>query len=108
MFRNKLINVLIWLIERDLSTIPKENLTDEQYTGLMASLWSNPGFQKYIAERDAKLVYTMAGPAGNDPEPRDKHMLKFGQRVEILLLAAKAKACAIKIAKQIEGKKENL
>jgi hypothetical protein len=106
--KNKLINLLIWLIEKDLSTIPRETLTDDQYTGLLASLWTNIGFQKYIADRDAKLVYTMAGAAGNDPEPRDRHLLKFGQRVEILLLAAKAKSCAMKISKQIEEKKENL
>lgn len=108
MFRNKLISLLIWLIERDLSTIPRQTLSEEQYNGLLASLWTNPGFQKYVADRDAKLVYTMAGPAGNDPEPRDRHMLKFGQRVEILLLAGKAKACAMKIAQDLEKKKENL
>ena len=106
--RNKIINFLIWLIEKDLSTIPRETLSDEQYNGLLASLWGNPGFQKYVADRNAKLIYTMAGPAGNDPEPRDKHIMKFGQRVEILLLAAKAKACAAQINKSIQEKKENL
>lgn len=103
--RRTLINLLIWLIEKDLSTIPRQTLSDEQYNGLLASLWTNTAFQKYVADRDAKLVYTMAGPAGNDPEPRDKHMMKFGQRVEILLLAAKAKACATKIAQGIEQAK---
>lgn len=105
MLKNKLINILIWLIEKDLSTIPRQNLTDDQMVAMMAGLWTNPGFQKYVADRNAKLVYTMAGPAGNDPEPRDKHMLKFGQRVEILTLAAKAKACAVKLSKDIQEKK---
>jgi len=105
MIRNKIINIFIWLIEKDLSTIPRQVLSEEQATGLLAQLWTNPAFQKYVADRDARLVYTMAGPAGNDPEPRDKHMMKFGQRVEILLLAAKAKACAMKINKEIEERK---
>lgn len=104
--RRIIINILIWLIEKDLSTIPRETLTEEQFTGLMSQMWNNIAFQRYVADRDAKLVYTMAGAAGNDPEPRDKHMLKFGQRVEILTLAAKAKACAMCVAKEIEEKKK--
>lgn|SRR3990167_2905761 len=103
--RRTIINLLIWLIEKDLSTIPRETLSDEQYVGLLSTLWSNQAFQKYVQDRVAKLVYTMAGPAGNDPEPRDRHLLKFGQRVEILLLAAKAKACYLKVKQGIEEKK---
>jgi hypothetical protein len=106
--KNKLINLLIWLIEKDLSTIPRQTLTDEQYVGLMSQLWNNIAFQKYVADRDALLVYTMAGVAGNKPEPRDDHILKFGQRVEILTLAKKAQLCAERIRKGIETKKENL
>jgi hypothetical protein len=96
MFRNRLIALLIWLIEKELSTVPRETLSEEQVNGLFATLWDNPAFRNYISERNAKLVYTIAGYPGNEPEPRDKFHQKYGQRVENLILGSKAKLAAAK------------
>ena len=82
--------VIAWLV-RDLSSMHRDALSKEQYDGLMSQLWQNPGFRKYIADRDAKLIYTLAGGEGMEPEPRDKYLLHAGQRFENLLLAREAK-----------------
>lgn len=79
------------MLARELSDIPKETLLKEQYDGLMSQLWQNPGFRKYVADRDAKLIWTMAGGEGFGPEPRDQYIMHTGQRVENLLLASEAR-----------------
>ncbi len=89
--RNRLLKFLIKMLARELSDIPKETLSKEQYDGLLSALWQNPSFRKYVADRDAKLIWTMAGGEGLEPEPRDKYYLHSGQRVEILLLASESK-----------------
>jgi hypothetical protein len=99
-----LIKLLIKWIERDLD-YSREILTEEQRNGLFSTLFDNPAFRNYIKERDEKLIWTIAGGAGLAPEPRDKYAQKFGQRVEILLLASKAKACWVKRGKDLEQKK---
>jgi len=104
-WHRKIISILIKFIEKDLTDISDENLTEEQLNGLMASLWDNTAFRKYIGERDRKIIWTIAGGVGMEPEPRDKYLMKLGQRVEILLLAHKAKACATKRDKEREEKK---
>ncbi len=102
--RNFLLKLLINVIERDLNIV-KENLTEEQRNGLLAMLWDNASFRNYIADRNAKLVYSIAGIAGQEPEPRDKARLWMGQRVEILLLASKCKAAAERRNKALAEKK---
>lgn len=102
--RNFLIKLLIKWIERDLD-IKRAELTEEQRNGLLSTLWDNPAFRNYIKERDEKLIFAIAGGSGLAPEPRDQHILKFGQRVELLLLASKAKACWIKRQRDLENKK---
>ena|SRR3990167_8256996 len=89
--RRKYIDILIKLLARDLSEIPKETLTKDQSDGLLSQLWQNPAFRKYIADRDAKLIFTMAGSEGMTPEPRDAYVMHTGQRVELLILAREAK-----------------
>lgn len=90
--RKLLLDVLIKLLARELSDIPKETLAKDAYDGFLSQLWQNPGFRKYVADRDAKIIWTMAGGEGLEPEPRDKYALHAGQRVENLLLAREAKA----------------
>ena len=90
--RHKLIDILIGLLSKDLSDMPKEPLTKDEYDGLMSQLWQTPAFRKYVADRDAKLIFTMAGSEGMAPEPRDAYVMHTGQRVEILILAREAKA----------------
>jgi hypothetical protein len=89
--RKRLLDILIKLLERELSDMPKEPLSKEQSDGLLSQMWENPSFRKYVADRDAKLIFTMAGSEGMEPEPRDKYVMHTGQRFEILLLAAEAK-----------------
>ena len=103
--RNKIINWLIGHIEKDIQC-PKEILTEEQTNGLLASLWDNPSFRNYVADRNSRLIYAIAGAAGSEMEPRDKTRLWTGQRVEILFLASRAKACAKKRDEDREIKKQ--
>lgn len=92
MFRRLLFEFIIGFLERDtMQTVVRETLTQEQRDGLLSQLWQNAAFRQYIAERDGKLIYSLAGGAGMLPEPRDKYLLQLGQRVEILLLADAAK-----------------
>lgn len=86
------IEVLLRLLRGQVGFLPKQALTKEVEDGLMAQMWENPAFRKRVADRDAKLIYTMAGGEGMEPEPRDKYSLHAGQRVEVLLWARDAKA----------------
>lgn len=90
--RTKFIEILIRILQRDISEYPKDALTKEQYDLLLSGLWQNDSFRKYIANRDAKLIFTMAGSEGMAPEPRDSYVMHTGQRVELLILAREAKA----------------
>ena len=102
--RRLLIDILIKYLQRELSDVPKETLTKEVYDGLLSNLWQNPAFRKYVADRDAKLIWTMAGGEGLEPEPRDKYALHSGQRVENLLLAREAKQAYNRIDAQKKQK----
>ena len=104
--RNKLLQLLIRWMERDLSKVPKEILTEEQTIGLLAVLWDSISFRNYVADRNNKLIHSIAGIAGNEPEPRDKARLWMGQRYEILLLASRAKSCREKLNRDLIAKKQ--
>lgn len=102
MIRKKLIDILIKLLQRELSDVPKETLTKEQFDGMLSGLWQNPAFRKYVQDRDAKLIFTMAGSEGMAPEPREAYTMHTGQRVELLILAREAKAAW----SRVEGQKK--
>lgn len=89
MIRRFLFKVLIRALVQP-PTVP-EALSKEQYDGLLSALWQSPAFRKYVADRDAKLIWSLAGGDGFDPEPREKYLMHIGQRVECLLLAREAK-----------------
>lgn len=91
-FRHKILEILIWFLERELSDIPKQTLNKAAYDGMMSQIWQNPAFRKYIQDRDARLIYTLAGSEGMAPEPRDAYTMHTGQRVELLVFAREAKA----------------
>lgn len=102
-----------WLIDRlvkslvgTLSDMPAATLTKEAEDGLLSQLWENPAFRKRVADRDAKLIYTMAGGEGMEPEPRERYLLHAGQRVENLLLARDARAAWNRVQKAVEAKKK--
>ena len=71
--------------------MPKATLDKEQYDGLLSGLWQNPAFRKHVQDRDARLIFTMAGGEGMTPEPREAYTMHTGQRVELLILAREAK-----------------
>ena len=81
--------------------IPREdfNFTKEEEDGMLSQIWQLPAFRKRIAERDKRIVFTMAGGEGMVPEPRDKYALHAGQRVENLLLAKDAKSAYQRLEK---------
>lgn len=90
--RNWLFDILIKYLSRELRGEQVPLLSKEEYDGLFSQLWQTTAFRKYVADRDAKILYTMAGGEGMEPEPRDKYVMHSGQRVENLLLAREAKA----------------
>lgn len=102
--RRFIVTALIRLLERELSTVPAVTLPKEAEIGLLSQLWQNAAFRKYVADRNGKLVYTMAGGEGMGPEPRDKYHLHAGQRVEILVLAKKAKDAFKTIERERQAK----
>lgn len=90
--KNWLITILIRLLFGNISEFSRTTLTKDAEDGLLAQLWESVAFRKRIADRDAKIIYTMAGGEGLAPEPRDVYAMHLGQRVENLLLARDAKA----------------
>ncbi len=87
-----MIEKVITSLFENISGFTKVTLTKEEEDGLLSQMWESPAFRKRVAERDAKLLYTMAGGEGLAPEPRADYTLHAGQRVENLLWARDAKA----------------
>lgn len=98
--RRWILDILIKLLERELSDIPKATLEKEVYDGMLSQLWQSQAFRQYVQQRDAKLIWTLAGGEGLEPEPRDKYTLHSGQRLELLMLAREAKAAWTRVEKQ--------
>ena len=103
---NFIKDICLRYLEKDIIKCPRENLSKEQEDGLLASLWGNPGFRNYASDRNQRLIYAMVGTPGAAKEPRDRFMELRGQRMEILELFAKAKACSERIQKGLEEKKK--
>ena len=89
---------------RELSELPKKTLTKEQEDVMLSQLWQNDAFTKHVAERDLKLIFTMAGGEGMEAEPRDRYIMHTGQRVENLLLARDAKAAYNRVQMRMKEK----
>lgn len=94
MIKEGIVAWCIRFLERGMIDVPYETLSKEQNDGLLSQLWDVPAFRNYVKERNAKLIYTIAGTAGSEPEPRDRTRLLMGQRVEILVLGARARTAA--------------
>jgi len=90
--RQLILNILVRLLGKDFYLAKPETLSKEEYDGMLSALWQNPAFRKFVADRDAKLIFTLAGSEGMKPEPRDAYVMHTGQRVENLILAREAKA----------------
>ncbi len=105
--RNLLLKILIRLLLGNLSDLPKSTLTKEVEDAMLSELWQNAAFKKRLGDRDAKIIYTMAGGEGLLPEKREDYALHLGQRVENLLWARDAKSAYMRRMKQIEQNKNN-
>lgn len=93
-----LIRVLTrWL---DVPTAPK----DQQVEDFLAGAWMSPGFRKYVANRDAKIVRQLAGGDGMTERTRDDYIRFIGQRAENLILGAQAKKAFL--AQERESRKK--
>jgi len=90
--RKKLIDILVKAFLQDLKDFPAGTLTKEQEDGMLSQMWESAAFRKRLANRDAKILFTMAGGEGMMSEPRDAYVLHMGQRTENLLLGRDAKA----------------
>jgi len=108
MIKDILKDICLRYLEKDISKGHnlKDILSKEQEEGLLASLWTNPGFRNYVADRNQRIIYSMVGTPGAKPEPRDRFMELRGQRVELLELMSKAKMCSERIQKGLEEKKK--
>ncbi len=107
MIRRIFFRFLVKILARELSDIPKETLSKEQYDGMLAQLWENPSFRKYAGDRDAKLIFTLASGEGLSPEPREKYLINFGRRIENLELAHEAKQAFNRNQAYLKQKNEN-
>ena len=98
------IEILIWALEKYVGVVhsARTSLTKEQEDGLLSQLWQNEAFRKHIADRDLKIIYTMAGGEGMGPEPRETYSLHAGQRIENLVLGRDAKAAFLRLTKRKE------
>jgi len=93
------IRMLIWLVD-----IPETRVDEIIIRNWQANTWSDPGFQAYARERQQTFLKLLSSGAGLEPLPRDNYAIKFGQRVEALLLIAKCK----KAFQEAQDKKKKL
>ena len=64
---------------------------DKQVDDWLAGAWMSPGFRKYIAYRNGRIVTELAGGAGLTERTRDDYIRFIGQRAESLIIGAQAK-----------------
>jgi len=83
------LKLLIRLLVRYLD-VPQAD-RDKQTDDFMAGAWMSPGFRKYIAERDVRIIYHLAGGDGMKEPSSADYIRYFGQRVENLLMGRRAK-----------------
>lgn len=88
--RVRCLKLLIDLLLKylDYGTQPFDH---EQAHKWLASTWEHRGFQSYFAARDRAFIRELSGGIGFIEQKRDDYIRKIGQRVELLLLAYKAK-----------------
>lgn len=98
----RLVSLLIRLLRRTLD-LPEP--TQQRMQEFLATAWMDPGFRQYVSYRDQKIMFELAGGIGMKEQPRDDYVRFTGQRVEILLLAQRAKEAH---ARREEEKKKKL
>ena len=87
-----LYRIIIKCILRYLD-LPKGEF-DKNVDNFLVSSWTHPGFRKYLADRDEKIIYELAGGVGMKEKSREDYIRLCGQRVENLILGVKAKGAS--------------
>ena len=96
--RRKLIDTLIWLLERDLYNTPvKRVLDEEQKMVFFDFLWDHPGFREFCIERETRFVHALA----KTDDPTARAQIK-GQRMESMLWFTRARVASEKRKKRLE------
>lgn len=96
------LKLLIKLLIRylDIPPTPKDQRTEE----FLAGAWQSVGFRAYIANRQERLIYELAGGSGLTEKTRDEYIRFMGQRLENLSLGLQAKNAHAKKEKEIASK----
>lgn len=104
MLKRLFFHIAVRYLERGLFEGPRPQLSQQEFDGLLSQLWQNLAFRTYVADRNGKLIFTLSGGEGMEPEPRDAYLKHSGQRVENLLLASKAKAAYERVSRSHKDK----
>lgn len=73
---------------------------DEKVEKWLADSWEHPGGRAYYAIRNEELRDALAGGIGQKETDREQYTRWFGQRMELLIMAAKAKRFSEKYRKE--------
>jgi hypothetical protein len=71
----------------DIPSMPK----DQRVHDFLASAWQSPGFRSYIAYRQERIIYELAGGSGLTEKERSEYIRFMGQRLENMTLGLQAK-----------------
>lgn len=96
------LKLLIRLLTRylDIPVVPKDKRTDD----FLAGAWQSVGFREYIANRQERIIYELAGGSGLNEKTRDEYIRFMGQRLENLTLGLHAKNAHAKKEKENAAK----
>lgn len=89
--KNHLVNLLFKLLDAPAESGEKDEVIDQW----LAWSWQQPGFRKYIAMRDKKIIRELAGGVGLVGKERSDYTRMIGQRFEALLFGNNAKKAFI-------------
>lgn len=99
MWQRLLIRLLLNYLDFNKAT------KDEKVEKWLADAWEHQGGRAYFSIRNEELRDALAGGIGQAEIDRQKYTRWFGQRMELLILAAKAKRFSEKYRKERQLKK---
>lgn len=99
-----LIKLLLWLLDSEARIVSDKRNIDEW----LSFSCNHPGFRQYAMDRNYKFLKELGGGYGAQPLPRDNYVLKFGQRIELILLEGKAKLAFQEQEKKKKGREIGL
>lgn len=99
MFQNLLLKLLLKYLDFHKAT------KSEKVEKWLADAWEHPGGRDYFAIRNEELRDALAGGVGMKETDRETYTRWFGQRMELVIMAAKAKKFSEKYRKERQVKK---